>query len=483
MKEIGFSDFNNKTFMNERDKLLTVQNNPHNIIQTNTIENTKTDYLGKKTRINFFESKSAIKNNFHYEKIDKNLKETNQIINNNYSFKNDVYNLELTENSSHKINFNYSETHNKFQNKMGKDKDNIMKIIDSKELDYLSPNTRKNSDLFSNKRFNDIFNLDSNFDNAEDLINFDCFSNGLFSNKEITFDENYNSHGEELDKINFSENKINEVKDSMSKDNILKDEAKIKNKAISDNINKQDNANNNNDEQTLNHEPKKIKEILSYDKKNMKNLKKFFNQNNKNENKTIKSIDDSTTVSTQFTKEKNSTKYSQSNEKNNSNLNSIDQTMNKMHNKLFNNESLYSDEYRTPNKIKNLNSLKNYVFEKEDIFMKNRNKSANDQTLLKSEENLKKFGSSKRVYIETPKNIIENNNFIKWRFNNKNHDSAFITNNFLNFNHTKISKEENSESFSIKNDFRKNLNDKVDSESDKIYKNLLATAKFFDLDG
>jgi len=484
-------------------------------------------------------------------------------------------NLNVDLNTDSKANFIYSHIQNiklkKNSELMKKEEDSS--VENSIEINYNASNTRKNSDIFSNKICNDIFNLDNcNFENAEDMMNFDCFdcfssSNGIFSNKEITFDENYNSNdGEEhQDKIMNPaavDHKASAI-DLINKDYSINKLFFIKeNEEISNNNNKsieiikiRHNNNNNNEEKITeggsllflsksknnssngktikDSNYKIINEEPFYEKKNMSTLKKFFNQTKKNDNNTIKSIDDSTTVSTQFTKEKNnSTKNSQKSQmiynKNNTNLNKISevQVPTKVNKDKINYflDSAHSNSYNSNTRTENNdndnnnnnNNKKNFLLEKDEIFPHTKTTSGeisksysvnSGKTPTPSKcGNTNNSGNNKRVhYIDNNSNYFfntnssdfdirsstyNNQNKLNYYDNHKIQNSEIMSSNVSNNNNNNLncssstSKEKNLNIFCIQNDFKKSFaGDKGDSESNKIFKNLLATAKYFDLDG
>lgn len=343
------------------------------------------------------------------------------------------------------------------------------------------------------------------------MFNLDNMSNGIFSSKEITFDENYNSCGEEQDKIipieDFKENEIKEssnINNNYYRDSVNNEEfSNLKTNKNSNNYNedKIDSGSlqlykNKSNKQTLNNSYKIINEKPFYEKKNMSTLKKFFNQKTKNDNKTIKSIDDSTTVSTQFTKDKNSTKNSQKSQTHYSDRNKfseISQTQTTNNNPV----NINNCNLETPNKILllSLNKNKNYLLEKDNNYS-----NANKTYSVHSESTSGKCANYNRVYINNSNQLANsksyniktvlnqnpnkkigdnNNNFEK----EKNENTEIMSNISLNLNCSSTSKEKNLNSLCIQNDFKKSFSDKGDSQSNEIYKNLLATAKYFDLDG
>jgi len=491
-KDSGVPDVYNKLIQNENNKLLKINEFNNDSIYDQIHKNTFSDYLGRKTFRNNLDSEKKFYTNVSDNQTNNISNETDKIINDFYNFSDEHQNLELKENTDPKANYNFSQIHNKFEkNSISVGEDIINPKNDEEKYNDL-PNTRKNSDLFINKRFNDIFNLDSNFDNAEDMINFDCLSNGIFSNKEITFDENYNSQGEDLDKIYPGETKSKGFKDFPDKYSAQKNFEYNKN--IKNGINlisEADKNNSNYNELSIKDQYKIINEKPFYEKKNMTNLKKFFNPNSKNKINTIKSIDDSTTVSTQFTKEKNSTQYSQSSERQNINRKLISESEKQVI-KSYSIDEAFSNnnECKIPGKNFFFISNKDYLLEKEQIF-RNKNITAMETYSLKSEGNLSKLGINKGVIIDYSNQFLNNNNY-NIRFINKpqeinlskdkNENNDLMSNVSFNLNCSNTSKEKNLNSFSTKNDFRKSFN-KKDSQSNEIYKNLLATAKFFDLDG
>ena len=412
-------------------------------------------------------------------------------------------NQELNEFTDSNVNFNNSQIQKKLEKNSESFKEDKLSSENNKEINH-AISKRKNSDLFNNKRFDVIFNLDCNFENAEDMINFDCFSNGIFSNKEITFDENYNSQGEDLNKINPGDYKVNEIKEPSNnkKDSVNKEvfENEDLNEKSETNVNIDENikdtgslslSKNNYNKQTINDSYKIINEKPFYEKKNMNTLKKFFNPKTKNDNNTIKSIDDSTTVSTQFTKEKIQTKNSQKSKLHISNKNEIRET-HTQNNDYSNKQAVFNSDTKTMNKNVLLGFNKNYLLEKEDVFL-HKKTSGNENYSVKSEGTSSKCLNYNRVYIDNSNQLMNTNsynirsNHNQNKFNliekDKNENSEIVGNASLNLNCSNTSKEKNLNGFCIQYDFRKSFNNKGDSQSNEIYKNLLATAKYFDLDG
>lgn len=501
-KELRVSEKYKNLISEQREDIKRI-NSTLDILMNNTANDKTSDYLGKKTlRTN--NQSNVIQNsdnNLRTNNLNPNL---DQFIYNKIDHTHSNQTLGLKENTDQKANLNYTQNNNKPQNNSVLQKEDIVSPEMNIETNYNFPDTRKNSDLFNNKRFDDIFNLDCNFENAEDMINFDCFSNGIFSNKEITFDENYNSHGEELDNmtpvdkkaIDYSSTKS--IKESVNKQVFNNEET---NNKITEVTNKKEFENSTNvqlsdknkfNDQTIDDGYKIIHEKPFYEKKNMNILKKFFNQNTKNDNNTIKSVDDTTTVSTQFTKEKNSTKNSLKSQTYNLIKFKNNELKTPKANNHPNNQMASICESKTPSKNLLLSISKNYLLDKADNYSNNTTSGVKTFS-VKSENTSNKCGNYNRIYIDNHNNLSNTNNLnirnthkqdqMNLMDKEKNEKSEIMSNISLNLNCSSTSKEKNLNSFCIQNDFIKTFSNKKDSQSNEIYKNLLATAKYFDLDG
>ena len=326
---------------------------------------------------------SSILNDLNFLK--KKEKEINK---NNKSIKENFRNEEVKENNSnetydnftnvsnkikfydYKNDFNFDNSENSLTNHQESDEDLSHKFNSEK----ISSNNNK---LFPEK----IFTKDEKTKFIKNL-NEKTFSNPN-SNKNVdNLAQNYQSHKTDIIKnnpININYNQIN--KNFYTNKNIFDD---------------------------------KIYE----DKKNK--IQNFFMGTKYNP---VKSIDQSTTVSTQYSKEKNNINIGE----------------NSMDNSIKNNDFPYIKKVDIFNKCKN---QKRVYFE--NIFDLNFNSNQND--------NIKEL---KKLSNKIPNNKIEN-----------------------------IKSEKIDKNTNLEKDFKKTANNnKEGSQSSEIYKNLFATAKYFDLDG
>jgi len=347
---------------------------------------------------------------------------------------------------------------------------NISNSFEDIFRDYGDKNHNKINNIpFYKKLKENALNFECYNENSEDFINFDNLSAGIFSNKEITFDENHNSINEEnnirkFEDIGSNKNEIEENIKGLGDDlhnkinNFTKNSTSSKENYISTYKNKtkieatQNNLINEND--------------YFLENKNINFFKNFFmNKNTKNDGKTINSIDYSTTVSTQFTKEKNSFKNFKE-DKEELNIKKEEDTNNNDNIKEF--EFLY----------------------KKNKFLCN-NIPSNKHNSQRSQFNIG-YKNPQNIIKENYNNLGSNNNnsnmkgkiLPKYDINLKNQKNVVLTNNFENSIYNNIITENSFNKFTIENDFERNINSEGDRDilSNDIFKNLLATAKYFNLD-
>jgi hypothetical protein len=462
------------------------------------------EFIGKKTNRNEITSKD--KENTSINKIplySKIFEEEKEFITNdkNYIKLNTIKSL---ENQGLNLNEDYN-------------------IIQKNSIDDFSP---KIDNSETNKLDFDPFNQIQ-----EDFLNFDYSDGGIFSNKEITFDEN-------------SQNEDNGKYNTDNKDSVISNDFSTMNKTtipiINESQNKKDiinldgliisNYNNNliKNDKNKEEENKKYYGFSSnnkinedefiFENKSMINLKKFFMHNNsiKNDYHTIKSIDESTTVSTQFTKEKNllnneTRKFQTSNkDKNNADgldnssfvrsNNSIRYLTDKYNDKVNNNETngkekIYLNKNLLDIKSIQKNTFKEYNLEKEGInFNSSLNKLLYEKNVFSTRNKKDKCTNPKKILSNRSLDIIKSIEFNKIintnneeknyemseAYTRRNKDSNNIGKNNLYKN---SSKEKKLNEFSLANDIKKTFNNNFcDNKTKEIFKNLLATAKYFDLD-
>lgn len=385
------------------------------------------------------------------------------------------------------------------------------------------------------KNYKNDFNFENSSDNIDDIYQFDCLSPIVLSGKE-SFEEKFIQKNDlQLDN-NLSDTITNFKK---AENIILNHDSKniiLNTYSTNNTCNKteQNNALNINTESIY---TQIVNEKLRKKQKGIGAVKSFFTHNNdKHEINTIKSIDDSTSVSTQFTKDKTvktvKTDFTEkiSTTKNNQLITALKYTKTGFNNNSlflnseqnvclnYNKKNKQNDIINNINITNNLNSSGNHFntnrknkyfsLERDEIYLSGDNRPQNDSNSklsgkISNHNNSRK--SPKKVYF---KNIEEKHNLNEVMYlieevrelesedsninlPNKNDYINGSCKNILDKNIINTSFQTNSHKDKAIKSMPININNgiydhlgamKFDLKSGETYNNLLATAKFFDLD-
>jgi hypothetical protein len=351
------------------------------------------------------------------------------------------------------VNFNMKSENQIFENKYFRNEDNCLELNEQHNNDFI------NNHKIKTNTYNNDFIFDEEILNSEEFLTFDNLSSGNESNNEHK-ENPKNKHEitpQELNAV-VSYDHRNQQKNHLYNEN-YRHEDKTKN------FNKK---NINPDEEEKNKIENKI----------IKNIKSFFYMKNKTDNNTIKSIDDSTTVSTQFTKGNIGLLNKNSNTKSNCHKSICSNKNLKTHK---NNLNIVVESQEKLNNIILDNLVLNKFFRQESSSI---DKSAPKIEIINSDGNKNEKNPSllkpKKVFLESLSQ--EEKNIIKYQALPSSEDINDKEEN--NHNYHPFEKNEPKNSFSVNNDFEKTLKDnRGDTKSNEVFKNLLATAKYFNLDG